>query len=294
METRIPAKLLALGVLLMAMAAFAVACGGDTLEFTVLTPTPIPQPAAAATTAPGPTTASVIVPTIEPATAPVLAVTPEPATQVIPPTSEPTTQVITPTPEPPTPEPPTPTGSPEGRPIELRLIIMKRAPDNTVTVLEEDGVLTADDYYGIFFQPPAESWVYILQQDSIGAISVLFPNPDFSDQTNPLPGGTPVWIPKDYNNWFFLDETVGRESFFVVASKERNVELESMLAGDRTKEVLGPLARLLGEGERDLGGVKKFREEPKLLPDGNSVLLEEQLLQGKGDNFVYVLGFEHK
>ena len=159
METRIPAKLLALGVLLMAMAVFVVACGGDTLEFTVLTPTPIPQPTAAATTAPGPTTASVIVPTIEPTTAPVLAVTPEPATQVIPPTSEPTTQVIKPTPEPPTPEPPTPPGSPESRPIELRLMIVKRDPDTKVTLLEADGVLTGDDHYGIFFEPESDAWV---------------------------------------------------------------------------------------------------------------------------------------
>ncbi len=255
MKTMIPPKLVALGILLMVMASIAVACGGETRELTPLTPTPVVEPTVAPTK-------------VEPATATVTAPT-KPAA-----------------------DKPEPTKPPIG--IELRLIIMKRAPDDTVTVLEKGGVLTADDFYGIFFEPPADSWVYVLQQDSTGAISVLFPNPAFSDLTNPLSAGTPVWIPKDFNNWFFLDQNVGRESFFVVASKERQEELESLIAGGQREDVLGPLAKLLDEGGRGLGGVETLKKVPKLLPDGNSPELEEQLLQGDGDNFVYSLEFEHK
>ena len=259
MKTMIPAKLLALGILLMVMASIGVACGGNTRELTQLTPTPVLDPTVAPTKG-EPATATVTAPTTVPT---------KPATE----TSAPTKPPIG---------------------IELRLIIMKRAPNDIVTVLEEGGVLTADDFYGIFFEPPADSWVYILQQDSTGAISVLFPNPAFSDLTNPLSAGTPVWIPKDFNNWFFLDQNVGRESFFVVASKDRHKELESLISGDQRGDVLGPLAKLLGEGERGLGGVETLKKEPKLLPDGNSPVLEEQLLRGEGDNFVYSLEFEHK
>ncbi len=278
METTIPAKLLALGVLLVAMASFAVACGGDTLEFTVLTPTPIPPPPAALTTAPGPTTAPVIVavPKVEPAT-------------VNPPTSEPPTQTI-----PPTPEPPATTESPESGPIELRLMIVKRDPDNKVTLLEADGVLTGDDHYGIFFEPESDAWVYILQRDSTKKIDVLFPNPVHSDQTNPVPGGTQVWLPNDINTWFKLDENVGPESFFVVASREQDKDLEAIIARPDRVEVLGGLESLLRIKDRGVGGSEKLDEEPRILSDGSTIQLEQHLLHADGDDFVYALTFEHR
>lgn len=259
MKTVIPAKMLALGTLLIALAIFAAACGGggDENGFTRVEATQVAD-TPSATTPPNESTVAPTTPATEPA--------------------------VTTTEAPP----------PGDAPIELRLMIMKRSPNNTVTVLEDGGELTADDFYGIFFETPVDAWVYVLQQDSTGAISVLFPNADYSDQVNPLTGGTPVWIPKDYNNWFFLDQNVGRESFFVVASKEQNTALETMLAGDLRGEVLGPLEQLLAEGGRGLGGVEKLKEEPKLLPDGNSVSLEEQILVGDGDNFVYSLEFDHK
>lgn len=278
METTILAKLPVSGALLMATAAFAIACGGGAPKLTVLTPTPITQAAANAIT-------------------PEAAIETKPATQVIPPTSDSVTQAVAPTPEPPAAtESPTESSaeSPENSLLELRLIIMKRAPDDTVTVLEEGGVLTADDFYGIYFEPVEDSWVYILQQDSSAAIDVLFPNPDFSDYANPVPAGTAVWIPKDVNNWFFLDQNIGTESFFVVASKERNQELETIIAGHQREVLLGPLAGFLQSDARGVGGSKKLEKEPKLLPDGSTLELEQQLLQGEGDNFVYSLRFEHK
>ena len=173
-------------------------------------------------------------------------------------------------------------------------MIMKRAPDDTVTLLEKDGVLTSDDHYGIFFEPEADAWVYILQRDSTTAIDVLFPNPNFSDQTNPVPGGTPVWIPRDVDNWFILDENIGPESFFVVAAKERDDDLEALIASPERVEVLGGLAVLLGKRTRGLGGVEKLKAQPRVLPDGSTVPLEQQLLRSEEDSFVYALPFKHE
>lgn len=262
MKTMIPRRMLVLGILIVVVASFAIACGGDTKPLTELQPTAVPPMATPPNepTAP-PTATAVIVPPTEPSAPPATA-TPTPAKPDI--------------------------------GLELRLLIMKRSPDDTVTVLEEGGVLTADDFYGLFFEPREDSWVYVLQQDSTGDIHVLFPNTDYSNETNPVPGGTPVWIPKDVNNWFFLDDKIGLESFYVVASKEQHVDLESLIAGDKREGILGPLAELLETGERGLGGVKALEKEPKLLPNGKSPVLEEKLLQGDGDNFVYSLEFQHE
>ena len=290
MESMMPAKVIALGVLIMVMTAFAMACGGDTLEFTELTPTQTSPPTVEPTTVPvpGPTTAPVINPTTEQPTE-VIPPTLEPPTQVIPATSVPATEVI-----PPTRELPTTIVLPGDRPIELRLMILKRDADDNVTLLKKDGALTGKDHYGIFFEPTADAWVYVLQRGSTQSIDVLFPNPAFSEQTNPVPAGTGVWVPKDVNTWFKLDENIGPESFFVVAAREQDKDLEAIIARPERVAVLGGLESLLKQKERGVGGSEKLDEEPRILSDGSTIQLEQHLLHADGDDFVYALPFEHK
>ena len=272
MKTMIPRRMLVLGILIVVVASLAIACGGDTKPLTELQPTAVP-PTATPTNEPTapPTATAVIVPPTEPSA--------PPATE-------------TPTATEPPAETPVPTKPKIG--IELRLMILKRAPDDTVTLLEEGDVMTSVDRYGIFFEPPEDAWVYVLQQDSTGTIELLFPNPEFSEQTNPVSGGTPVWIPKDVSNWYFLDENVGPESFFVVAAKERDEDLEAIIARPERVEVLGGLAVLLGKRTRGLGGVEKLAIKPRVLPDGSTVPLEQQLLRSDEDSFVYALPFKHE
>jgi len=283
-----PPKLPVLGILLVAMVSLAVACGGNTIK---LTPVPFPTPTLEPTDTPAPAPALVappVEPTVAPTTAPGATTAP---VIVIVPTTEPTTAPVLP----PTTEPTTATVPPEDRTIELRFMIVKRDPNNEVTVLEKDGVLTGDDHYGIFFEPAAEAWVYVLQRDSTAKIDVLFPNPKFSDQTNPVPGGTSVWIPNDINTWFTLDENVGPESFFVVAAREQDKGLEAIIARPDRVAVLGGLEGLLRVKDRGVGGSETLDEEPRILSDGSSTVpLEQQLLQSEADTFVYALPFKHE
>ena len=176
----------------------------------------------------------------------------------------------------------------------MRVVIVKRFPDDTFAALEEGGVLTADDHYGIVFEPAEESWIYILQQDSSNAVDVLFPNPAFSKQENPVPAGTPVWIPNDVNSWFRLDETIGAESFFVVASQKPMKDLESIISTHQREDTVGALASFLGSGSRGMGGVEELDKEPRQLSNGKEVVLDEQILRGDGENFVFSLGFQHE
>ncbi len=179
--------------------------------------------------------------------------------------------------------------------LELTVVIAKRNPDNTVSVLKSGGELTSEDHYGIFFRPTTDAYDYIFQQDSSNAIDVLFPNPEYSPQTNPVPAGTEVWVPKDIKHWFFLDEKLGQEAFMVVASRERNDELESIL--NRPQTPGGDLSLWLQSGSRGVGGVKKSETAAIALPDGENVDLAETLLgleQGEGGDFIYKVPFEHK
>ncbi len=212
---------------------------------------------------------------------------------VVPPTQVPTATPVSPSPTTTvTAEIETPPAPSEEDTVGLKLVIMKRNPDNTITVLENGSQMTAGDLYSIFFQPEEDAYVYVLQQDSSKSIQVHFPNPENSDQTNPVPAGTEVWVPKDIKHWFFLDENVGQETMMVVAARERRPELEKLIGGVATKP--GELASWLFSPDRGSGGVRKTEEKPIALSDGTKVDLIESIVEGSGDEFVYKLDFEHK
>ena len=239
---------------------FAVACGGSE-ELVAITPTATPVP---------PTPTPIPAPTAVPPTpipAPVLEAAPVPQVTLVAPASD----------------------------LQLSVLIAKRNADNSVSVLKEGGEITSQDHYGIFFRPTTDAYVYIFQQDSSNAIDVLFPNPDYSTQSNPVPAGMEVWVPNDIESWFFLDDNVGQEAFMVVARRARNDELESIL--NRPVTPGGELLSWLQSGSRGVGGVKKSETAAVALPDGANVDLAETLLgleQGEGGDFIYKVPFEHK
>ena len=178
-------------------------------------------------------------------------------------------------------------------PLKLRVVAMKRRGD-TVSVLKPGDVLTAEDHYSVFFEPAQQTFVYVLQQDATGTINVLFPDPQWTTQTNPVPAGQPVWVPKDPKYWFYLDENIGREVIIVVATRERNEKLESMLRGLDAGGALGALTAWFLAPERGRSGVRQFETGPLLSPDGKTLSLEIALVQGSGVDFVYTIAFQHK
>lgn len=281
-------KLPALGTLIVVMSFFVLACGGETLSLVVLTPTPEPTPVPTL----APTQEPAATPTLPTAAEPTLAPAQSPTTApILPPASEPT---VAPTASPTLAPTAIATEPPKDSSIELTMAILKRSPDNKVSVLEDGGVMTSKDNYGIFFEPTRDAYVYIFQQDTTKAIDVLFPNPAFSPMTNPVSAGTKVWVPKDIDFWFFLDQNVGREDIIVVATREQNKELEAIIAGKDRADVLGPLAKFLVSESRGVGGVKERPVEPLAFTDGSIRDLEQKLLQGDGDDFVYSIQFDHK
>lgn len=178
-------------------------------------------------------------------------------------------------------------------PLALRLAVLKRH-GNTVSVLKEGEVLTSGDYYGVFFEPAQESFVYVLQQDTTGKIDVLFPDPKVTPQTNPVPTGKRVWVPQDETHWFYLDQNKGREVIIVAASARREEKLEAMLRSVNDQRSQGALAEWLVAPERGRGGVKQLEKKPILSAAGKPLDLETALVQGSGADFVYEVVFQHK
>jgi hypothetical protein len=102
-----------------------------------------------------------------------------------------------------------------------------------------------------------------------------------------------VWVPEDIDQGFYLDENVGREVIMVVATKEPNERLESILGSlGEGREIA--LEDFSSSGERGVGGVKSLEKRTFSTPKGQNLQLETVLVQGQGLDFVYKIEFEHK
>jgi serine/threonine protein kinase len=178
-------------------------------------------------------------------------------------------------------------------PLALRLAVMKRN-GNTVSVLKDGESMNSGDYYGIFFEPEKESYVYIFQQDASGKIDVLFPDPKVTAQENPVPAGKAIWVPQDEKHWFYLDKNTGREVILVAASPQREAKLESLLSTVSEQGSQRALAEWITAPERGRGGIKQFKTEARLSPDGTRMDLETALVQGNSADFLYKVTFQHK
>lgn len=182
---------------------------------------------------------------------------------------------------------------PHASPLELRLTVMKLR-DGVMSVLRSGGEMTAQDHYGVFFEPSQEAFVYIMQQDTTGKIDILFPNPKWTLQTNPVPAGKVVWVPTDPQHWFHLDENVGREVILIAASRKSIERLESILRNADGEEVQGPLAEWILSSERGVGGVQRIEPKSLISPWGKTINLETTLVEGNGVDFVHKVEFHHK
>ncbi len=121
-------------------------------------------------------------------------------------------------------------------------------------------------------------YVYLVQIDATGRIDVLFPG-GLSGGANPVQPGGAVEIPEP-GLWFFLDETRGIEHVILLASRERNVELEDLLVElekEKPKPVEGAIARVevptsVNRGvTRGAGGVRPGKARPVVLSNKDSV-----------------------
>lgn len=92
-------------------------------------------------------------------------------------------------------------------------------------------VLKSGDHFKIIFTPDKDCYVYIFQVDSSGQIFKLFPMKSFKgvqvNNFNPVKKGTTYTIPSSKKS-FMLDDQVGTERIYLVASKEQNKEIERL------------------------------------------------------------------
>lgn len=97
-------------------------------------------------------------------------------------------------------------------------------------VLKNGSALHSGDHYKIIFTPNQDCYVYIFQVDSANKVYSLFPMQKFGklmlNNVNPLQSGQTYYIPAEGKS-FILDDQVGTERIYFLASFERDLELEA-------------------------------------------------------------------
>ena len=91
-----------------------------------------------------------------------------------------------------------------------------------------DLVLTRKDPYYLIVHPSDKCFLYLFQLESSGELAKLFPNSKYVPTPNPVPGG-PIRVPDGYE-WFYLDDTPGTETIYLIASRWRQKALETLCA----------------------------------------------------------------
>jgi hypothetical protein len=103
--------------------------------------------------------------------------------------------------------------------LKIRCELDQKTDDSS-----EQLVLTSKDPYYISLQASDQCYVYIFQLDSSKKLVQLLPNPMFTKNDNPISSGQ-LRIP-DSPAFFHLDDTVGSETIYLVASRWRQEKLE--------------------------------------------------------------------
>lgn len=180
-------------------------------------------------------------------------------------------------------EKPEPAGP--GELLEVEVGIYYEGGDGKLYPLREGMVLTSKDNYTIYVCPRQTCHLYIYQVDASRKSFKLFPNPELSDQANPLKRGEDVWIPR--KDFLFLDEQIGTEEIYLFATKEPAAGLENLQEASLT-EVQSAIRTMGVGGHRGSEVVRKVKGA-----QSNSIELIQKKLTSKND-FYFRLSFIHR
>jgi hypothetical protein len=112
--------------------------------------------------------------------------------------------------------------------IDMQFRYARQQGGRTLYGSDANPVLTSDDSYYLKVTTGEQCYVYVFQRDSKNAVQRLFPNPAWVKSSNPMfPGETRIPAQDQKNNWFYLDETVGTEVIYLLASRLPQRDLEN-------------------------------------------------------------------
>lgn len=167
--------------------------------------------------------------------------------------------------------------------------LYQKSGEDMVKILREDNRLRSrSDKYFIFFRSLQDCYVYVIQEDSMGNISLLFPQKSGNASVK---AHKDYWVP-GFGKSYTLDDTKGEEKIYLVAASH---SIESEIEGMSLKEqvrgaVRGLQTRIIKVVKPSDAQAVSF-EEIKNRPQKVNNLSEK--IEGEG-GWVKVVRFRHE
>jgi hypothetical protein len=158
-------------------------------------------------------------------------------------------------------------------------------------ILTEGNVLNSGEGYAIYVRPSDNCYLYVYQVDALGKSDRIFPNLKYNTASNPLASGDDYWIPNS-QKLYILDETTGKENFYIFSSLNKIEEFEGERALSLNRQ---DIDNFIGIKKMGVAGVKQKRDAEKVVisTHGQTVMEIKNKLQAEGA-FVYETWFWHK
>jgi hypothetical protein len=105
---------------------------------------------------------------------------------------------------------------------------LKKTNGSKFEAIDRDTVLKTGDQIKFFLNVDKNCFVYLIYSSSQGELSVLFPYRFKLGSTEEYSLAGQHYIPKG-DQWFELDEHIGEEKFYLLASAKRLMQLEALI-----------------------------------------------------------------
>lgn len=176
--------------------------------------------------------------------------------------------------------------------LSLDVLFYYEGDRGRMEVLSEGGVLRSGDGYAIYIRPSDTCYLYVYQVDQLGKSFRLFPSMVYSTASNPVAGAADCWIPTK-DTLLVLDETTGKEYFYLFASPERIGEFEGREGVTLNRKDLDAVIRMKKMG---VAGLRQKRDFSAIVPPKKGeldVVQVKKKLQAEGA-FVFETWYWHK
>jgi hypothetical protein len=120
-------------------------------------------------------------------------------------------------------------------PLGLRINILRYNSDGTSTDVLPDTTFRSGDRIRLNVEPNAPGFLYIANQGASGTWKAMFPSPEIEGGDNRVEAMHPTVVPPG-QHVFTFDTTAGKESLFVVFSRQPVSDFEDLIYSLRNKQ----------------------------------------------------------
>lgn len=181
--------------------------------------------------------------------------------------------------------------------LSMNIIGQRKEADGRYTevVVREASVLRSYDNLQIHLETNRHAYIYVLLYDSQGKAGQIFPDPKI-DHPGFIEGGKKLVVPSA-DLWFWLDESTGTETIYVLASENPMSDIRGLMAKMEAADE-GGKRRFSQEikqkiVQRGVAVVAKGQSATYTLSDGKKIQKVTEVVTGTG-TAVRALTFQHR